>query len=102
MSSKNSEAASVSYTHLDVYKRQEHNSVMRPLHSLEKKGVEVSIVRGDRQGRISPAAIRQAIRPDTKLIVVTAASNVTGTKAPLEEIGRIALRNGIKMCIRDS
>lgn len=73
----------------------EHNSVMRPLHSLEKKGVEVSIVRGDRQGRISPAAIRQAIRPDTKLIVVTAASNVTGTKAPLEEIGRIALRNGI-------
>lgn len=73
----------------------EHNSVIRPLHKLEKAGVSVSIVKCDPKGRLSPAEVRKAIKPNTKLIVITAASNVTGTKMPLEEIGRIAVRYGI-------
>ncbi|MDO4545154.1 MAG: aminotransferase class V-fold PLP-dependent enzyme [Bacillota bacterium] len=73
----------------------EHNSVMRPLHRLRKKGVETTVVRCDERGRISIKDIREAIRPNTRMIVMTAASNVTGTKMPLEEIGRIALRKGI-------
>ena len=73
----------------------EHNSVMRPLKSLERKGVRVSVVGCAADGNLDTEDIRRALRPDTKLIVVTAASNVTGTKMPLEKIGRIALRNGI-------
>lgn len=73
----------------------EHNSVIRPLHHLKKNGIEVSVVKCDKEGKISLGNIRNEIKTNTKLIVITAASNVTGTKMPLEEIGRLALRNGI-------
>lgn len=73
----------------------EHNSMMRPMKSLERKGVRVSVVGCAADGSLDPEDIRRALRPDTKLIAVTAASNVTGTKMPLEKIGRIAIRNGI-------
>lgn len=73
----------------------EHNSVVRPLYELSRKGVATTFVKCDKEGCIDPARIKEAINDRTKMIVVTAASNVTGTKMPLEEIGRIALRNGI-------
>lgn len=73
----------------------EHNSVLRPLKQLESSGVSTTVIRCDRQGRISVKDIRAAVRTNTRMIVITAASNVTGTRMPLEEIGRIALRNGI-------
>lgn len=73
----------------------EHNSVVRPLYRLEKRGISVSIVDCDERGRLSCTDIRKEIRPDTKMIVLTAASNVTGTRMPLEEVGRLALRKGI-------
>lgn len=77
----------------------EHNSVIRPLHKLKKQDIDTSIVRCDRDGMISAEHIKNEIRPNTRLIVITAASNVTGTKMPLEEIGRIALRNGIAFMV---
>ena len=77
----------------------EHNAVLRPLKALEKEGVETTIVRCDPAGRLDPQKIRQAIRPETRMIVVTAASNVTGTIMPLEEVGRIALRQGVLFCV---
>ena len=73
----------------------EHNSVIRPLHRLAKNDVDLSIIKCDVEGRISPEDIRKAIGPKTRLIVMTAASNVTGTKMPLEAIGRMAVRNGV-------
>ena len=73
----------------------EHNSVLRPLKFLERKGVSQSVIRGDREGRIRIGDIEKCLRPETRLIVVTAASNVTGTKMPLEEIGQMARRRGI-------
>jgi len=73
--------------------------VLRPLKALEKEGVETTIVRCDPAGRLDPQKIRQAIRPETRMIVVTAASNVTGTIMPLEEVGRIALRQGVLFCV---
>lgn len=73
----------------------EHNSVLRPLKQLESAGISTTVIRCDRQGRISVRDIRAAVRTNTRMIVITAASNVTGTRMPLEEIGRIALRNGI-------
>lgn len=73
----------------------EHNSVVRPLHALKAKGIDTDFVQCDEQGCIDPAKIKEAINDRTRMIVITAASNVTGAKMPLAEIGRIALRNGI-------
>jgi len=73
----------------------EHNSVLRPLKAMEKNGISHSIVNGNKYGEVNPYDIEKAIRPNTRLIAVTAASNVTGTKMPLEEIGKIAKRNNV-------
>lgn len=72
----------------------EHNSVLRPLKSLEKKGISQTVIRAGRDGFVPSSDFEKCIRNNTKLIVVTAASNVTGTKMPLEEIGKIARRAG--------
>ena len=77
----------------------EHNAVLRPLKQLEASGVEVTILPCDREGHLKPHQIRHAIRPKTRMIVLTAASNVTGTLMPLEEVGRMALRRGILFCV---
>lgn len=73
----------------------EHNSVLRPLKALEKKGVCQSVIRADRQGLITVSDIEKTIRPNTKLIILTAASNVTGGKMPLTEVGCLAKKRGI-------
>lgn len=70
----------------------DHNSVLRPLHALEQRiGVTAAYVPCDpRTGLVDPDDIRRALRPDTRLIVVVHASNVTGTVQPIEHIGHIA------------
>lgn len=73
----------------------EHNSVLRPLKSLENSGVTQSIIRADRQGCIKVSDIEKLISRKTKMIVVTAASNVTGTKMPIKEIGDLARKKGV-------
>ncbi|MBQ9960653.1 MAG: aminotransferase class V-fold PLP-dependent enzyme [Firmicutes bacterium] len=73
----------------------EHNSVLRPLKALEKKGVSHSIIRAGTDGTVNPLDVEKAIRPNTRLIVITAASNVTGTKMPLAELAGIARKRGI-------
>lgn len=73
----------------------EHNSVIRPLIELRKKGVSTTFVSCRQDGSVSTEDMKSAIRKNTKLIVMTAASNVTGTIMPLEETGRIAVRKGV-------
>lgn len=73
----------------------EHNSVLRPLHYLKEEGVTTTIVQADPMGRITAGQILGALRPETKLIILTYASNVTGTVMPVQEVGRIARDNGI-------
>lgn len=73
----------------------EHNSVLRPLAALESAGVETTIVRCAGDGVISVERLRNEIRDNTKLIVCTHASNVTGTIMPVKEIGKIAKQNKI-------
>lgn len=77
----------------------EHNSVLRPLKAMEKEGISHSIVKGNKRGEINPQDIERAVKNNTSLIVVTAASNVTGTKIPLKEIGEIARKNGIAFMV---
>ncbi len=73
----------------------EHNSVLRPLKALEKEGIEITIVNGDPMGRINPKDIEDSIKENTKLIITTHISNLTGTIMPIEEIGEIAKKNNI-------
>lgn len=73
----------------------EHNSVLRPIKYLEKIGVENTIVYGDLEGRIDPEDIRGKIKSNTKLIVTTHISNLTGTILDIKSIGRIAKEKGV-------
>ena len=69
----------------------EHNSVLRPLYRLEETaGVSLSFVPADRQGRGGYQDFERLIRPETRAIVCTHASNLTGNVLDLERIGAIA------------
>jgi cysteine desulfurase/selenocysteine lyase len=72
----------------------EHNSVMRPLRSLEATGVEVVVVPCALDGRVDLQAMSEAVTPGTTVVVVNHASNVVGTIAPIEQIAGMAHRVG--------
>ncbi len=69
----------------------EHNSVMRPLRDLEKRGIiQLTVVPSSPEGAADIQALEKAIRPhQTKLIVVNHASNVTGTITNLQAVSEI-------------
>lgn len=73
----------------------EHHAVLHTCEYLEKRGIQVTYVGVDAQGRVSPEKIREAIRPDTRLISVMAANNEIGTIQPLKAIGQIAKEHHI-------
>lgn len=73
----------------------EHNSVIRPIKSLEKDGIENTIVECDKDGFLNPDDIKNAIKKNTKLIVTTHASNVVGTIVDIKSVGEIAKEKNI-------
>ncbi len=77
----------------------EHNSVLRPLKALEERGVQHSIVCGNIEGCVSAEDMEKAITEKTRLIVMTAASNVTGSIMPIKEVSEIARRRGIPLLL---
>ncbi|MBH1939652.1 aminotransferase class V-fold PLP-dependent enzyme [Mobilitalea sibirica] len=77
----------------------EHNSMIRPLRELQKYGVELSIVKCDVEGRLSPSDVEAQIRSNTKLIAITHASNVVGTLIPIRDIGAICRKHDILMLV---
>ncbi|MBM7615579.1 aminotransferase class V-fold PLP-dependent enzyme [Alkaliphilus hydrothermalis] len=77
----------------------EHNSVLRPITTLEKIGVKNTIIQCSGAGYVEPSDVKKAINENTKLIVMTHASNVTGTLMPIEEIGKIAKEAGINFLV---
>lgn len=73
-----------------VSSRLEHNSVLRPLHHLQRQGlITFDLVPFNERGFIEPGQVAAAIRPDTKLVVLTHASNVLGTLQPVEELASV-------------
>ena len=69
----------------------EHNSVLRPLYRLERENnVKLSFVPADRQGNIDYADFERLLRPDTRAVVCTHASNLTGNVLDLARIGQFA------------
>ena len=73
----------------------EHNSVLRPLYEREAAGVELTILKCDTYGNISYEEIEAAIRENTKAIVCTHGSNLTGDLTDIGRIGAIAKKHGI-------
>ncbi|TWT67655.1 putative cysteine desulfurase [Posidoniimonas polymericola] len=65
----------------------EHNSVLRPLHHAERRlGCELTVVDCDDSGRVDAERLLAAVRPDTRLVALTHASNVTGALQPIEAV----------------
>jgi cysteine desulfurase family protein len=78
-----------------VTSQVEHNSVLRPLRELQRRlGVEVTHIRTDVAGQTDPADFQRALRPNTRLIALIHASNVTGTIQPVADVGQIARSAG--------
>lgn len=78
-----------------ITSRLEHNSVARPLETLRVGGVEVTKLPTSVTTGVLPEQVEAAIQENTKMIVLTHASNVTGTLNPIAEIGKIACRRKI-------
>ncbi len=73
----------------------EHNSVLRPLKTLEASGVETTIVKCSVDGTLNLEKLKNEIRSNTKIIVCTHASNVTGTILPVKELGLLAKKENL-------
>ncbi|KZE40043.1 cysteine desulfurase NifS [Bhargavaea cecembensis] len=67
----------------------EHHAVLNACKRLEKRGFEVTWLPVDREGRVSPDDVKDALREDTILVTIMAANNEVGTIQPIREIGEI-------------
>lgn len=77
----------------------EHNSVLRPLYEMQEKGVEVTIVKSDKKGNISYEELEDTIKENTKAIVITNASNLTGNYVDVKRVGEIAKKKGVLLIV---
>jgi cysteine desulfurase/selenocysteine lyase len=83
-----------------VATRLDHNSVLRPLHALAERGVfAYDLAPFDGRGFVDPDAIAALIRPETRAVVMTHASNVLGTIQPIREIGRVCADRGVPLVV---
>ena len=73
----------------------EHNSVLRPLYELEERGVQLTILPADKAGNIRYEDFEQEIRPNTRAIVTTHGSNLTGNLLDIGRLGGIAKKYGL-------
>ena len=78
----------------------EHNSVLRPLYRLEEQGIiSLSFVPDDRQGKPDYNAFESLIRPNTRAIVCTHASNLTGNMVDIASVGAIARKHDLLLVV---
>lgn len=78
----------------------DHNSVLRPLHTLEQSGLlDLTIVPSGRDGVIIADEITAAIKPETKLLVINHLSNVVGAIAPVEELANACRDRGVPLLV---
>lgn len=95
--------AIMGYAHANPTKRHimttriEHHAVLHVVEMLEASGYEVTYLDVDRQGRVAPASLEAAIRPDTLLVSVMMANNEVGTIQPIRELAAIAHAHGAAM-----
>jgi len=77
----------------------EHNSVMRPLRAMEAAGASLTVLHCDKGGILDPCLVESSIRPETRMIILTHASNVTGTIMPVEAVAAVARERGVLFCL---
>ena len=77
----------------------EHNSVLRPLYDLQTRGVFVDFVSADRRGNVRYEDFEALFRENTKLVVCTHASNLTGNVLDIAYISKIAHAHGARLIV---
>lgn len=77
----------------------EHNSVLRPLYRMEQQGVELSFLPADEKGRMEYDKLEELYRENTKAIVITHASNLTGNVTDLSIISAFARRHHLLLVV---
>lgn len=77
----------------------EHNSVLRPLYRLREQGVQLTIAPVGEKARLEPDQWGSLVQPNTKALVVTAASNVTGNGTDLVKASAFARRHGLLLIV---
>ena len=88
-----------------VTSSMEHNSMMRPLRALQhppeggQGGVEVTVVPCSPQGILDPAAVEEALRPNTKLVALNHATNVVGTLLPVAHVGKLCRQRDLLLLV---
>ncbi len=75
--------------------KTEHKAVLDSMHALERQGFEVTFLDVEPDGRLDPARLQAALRPDTILVSVMHANNETGVVHPIAELGRITRAAGV-------
>lgn len=72
----------------------EHNSVSRPLRRLERQGVDVTYLQADATGCLTAPDLDAILRPDTKLVILSHASNVLGCLQDVEALAKVTHKHG--------
>jgi len=75
----------------------EHHAVLHTAEWLREWGAEVTVLPVDGEGRVDPAEVRRALRPETFLVSIMAANNEIGTLAPVAEIGAVCREAGVPL-----
>lgn len=73
----------------------EHNAVMRPLHQMEHCGIIYDIAQTAEDGSVTEEAVEALVRPETKAVIISHASNVCGTVLPIEAIGQVCKKHDL-------
>lgn len=73
----------------------EHNSVLRPLYEMEERGVDITILEPDSSGAVNHSRFSDAVRSNTRAVICTHGSNLTGNMHDIEKIGREAHEAGL-------
>ena len=82
-----------------IISSMEHNAIMRPLTQLTKQNISYTQVPCHIDGTFSLAKLSDCLQENTKLIIVTHASNVCGTILPIEQIGEFCIKHNLKFMV---
>ncbi|MDO5424523.1 MAG: aminotransferase class V-fold PLP-dependent enzyme [Eubacteriales bacterium] len=77
----------------------EHNSVLRPLYRMEKQGVELSFLEADEKGRIRYEMLEPLLQKNTRAVVITHVSNLTGNVTDLERVAVFTKAHGLWLVV---
>ena len=80
----------------------EHNSVLRPLYMEQERGVELSIIGADEQADVLYEKLESAIKCNTKAVICTHGSNVTGNLVDIKRIGAVCRAHQLLFIVDDS